>query len=69
VAPELLKVMPTKLNEHYLTKDTLRKIKGFEHLTDEEAEAICEFTKTYASIIYESYLEKQKKESDESGAK
>lgn len=61
--------MPRKLNEHYLTKDTLREIKGFEHLTDEEAEAVCEFTKTYASIIYESYLENQKEKSDESSTK
>jgi hypothetical protein len=59
VAPELLKVMPIrKFNANYLTVETLRK-EGFEDLTDEELQAFCDFTKSYADILVDSYLEKQ----------
>jgi len=52
----ILQTMPrVKLNKEDITPEKLRTFKGFEHVTDDEAEKICAFTIQYCSIIYEIY--------------
>jgi hypothetical protein len=52
----ILQTMPrVKLNKEDITPEKLRTFKGFENVTDEEAQMICEFTIQYSSIIYEVY--------------
>lgn len=58
-----------KQNEYYLTKERLKTTEGFEHLTDDEAQAICDFTKAYAHILFDSYVERTQIEKYESHIK
>lgn len=57
-----------KTNGQYLTKEQLKATKGFEHLTDEEAQLICDFAKAYAHILLDSYFELKKSEIHESSS-
>ena len=43
-----------KLNQEDITPEKLRQFNGFEQVTDEEAQLICEFTIQFCPIIYES---------------
>jgi hypothetical protein len=57
-----------KFNDQCLTIERLKAIEGFEYLTDQEAQDICDFTNTYASILVDSYMErKQAKDEKHNG--
>jgi hypothetical protein len=58
-----------KLNEQYLTVEELRGREEFQHLTDEQIQGFCDFTKAYASIIVDSLLERNMFQNDESSTK
>jgi hypothetical protein len=58
-----------KLNEQYLTVEELRGREEFKHLTNEQIQGFCDFTKAYAGIIVDSLLERNMFQNDESSTK
>jgi hypothetical protein len=58
-----------KLNREDLTPERLRQFEGFEHVTDEEAQMICEFTIQYCSIIHQGHEFNKKVQSHEKRSK
>lgn len=58
-----------KLNDQYITADKLRTFEGFEHITDEEADQICEFTIQLCQLAYQAYQTKKSRQSHEGSTK
>lgn len=46
-----------QLNKEDITPERLVQFKGFEHLTSEQAQMMCEFIIKYCSIVHQTYLQ------------
>jgi len=58
-----------KLNREDITPEKLRQFEGFELMTDEETQMICEFTIQYCSIIHQGHEFNKKAQSHEKHSK
>jgi hypothetical protein len=56
---------PTRLNREDITPDVLKTFQGFENLTQEEAEMLCNFTIKLCSLAYEAHMDHKKEQEDE----
>lgn len=56
---------PKRLNRKDITPEVLRTFKGFENVTQEEAEEICSITIHLCCLAYEAHIDHKKTERDE----